>query len=194
MPRHIDFAKHIGLLRHFHAQHHRLPSYSEMIDLLGYRSKNGVFGLVNQLVAQGYLTKEGRKLAPTAKLTGTIQLLGTVQAGFPSPAEEELVDTMSLDDFLIERPEATFMLKVTGDSMIEAGIHPDDLVLIEKGRTPRNGDIVVAAVDGEWTMKYFIKEQGKVRLEPANPRFSTIHPRHSLEVAGVVRSVIRKYT
>jgi SOS regulatory protein LexA len=194
MPRDIDIPGKVAILRKFHAQHHRLPTYSEMVKLLGYRSKNGVFGLVNHLVEQDYIIKQGRKLAPTTKLTGTIHLLGTVQAGFPSPAEEELVDTMSLDDFLVERPEATFMLKVTGDSMIEAGIHPDDLVLIEKGRSPKNGDIVVAAVDGEWTMKYFMKERGEVRLEPANPQYSTIIPRHSLEIAGVVRSVIRKYT
>ena len=71
----------------------------------------------------GYVTKSrAGKIAATDKLIGSIKLLGAVQAGFPSPAEEELVDTLSLDEFLIENPEATFMLTVTGDSMIEAGI------------------------------------------------------------------------
>ena len=85
------------------------------------------------------------------------------------------------------------MLKVTGDSMIDAGIHPGDMVLVEKGRAPRNNDIVVAAVDGEWTMKYFVRDAKGVRLEPANREYAAIRPRHSLEIGGIVRSVIRKY-
>ena len=104
-----------------------------------------------------------------------------------------MVDTLSLDEFLIEKPESTFMLTVSGDSMQDAGIQPGDLVLVEKGRSPREGDIVVAAVDGEWTMKYFAKRNGTICLEPANRRYHTIHPSHSLEIGGVVRSVVRKY-
>ena len=116
-----------------------------------------------------------------------------MQAGFPSPAEEELVDILSLDEFLVENPEATFMLEVTGDSMIDAGIHPGDIVLIDKSKTARNNDIVIAEVDGEWTMKYFMKDKQGVRLEPANKAYSTIRPRNSLRIGGVVRTVIRKY-
>jgi repressor LexA len=99
---------------------------------------------------------------------------------------------MSLDEYLINRPEATFMLKVEGDSMIDAGILPGDTVLVERGRTPRNGDIVIACVDGAWTMKYFFKDGKGVRLEPANRKFATIRPRQKLAVEGVVSSVIRK--
>jgi len=141
----------------------------------------------------GYLTKRRGKIAATSRLTGTVKLLGAVQAGFPSPAEEELIDTLSLDEFLIERPEATFMLKVSGDSMLEAGIHPGDLVLVERGVAPRSNDVVVAQVDGEWTMKYFIRDRKGVRLEPANRKYKAITPRSSLEIGGVVRCVIRKY-
>ena len=151
------------------------------------------FQLIKRLDALGYLVKTGRKIAFTGKLTGNIKLLGAVQAGFPSPAEEELVDTLSLDEFLIERPEATFMLKVTGDSMIEAGIHPDDMVLIEKGPSPKTGDIVIACVDGEWTMKYFIRDRTGIHLDPANPKYEPIRPENTLEIAGIVKTVIRKY-
>jgi repressor LexA len=97
------------------------------------------------------------KLLPTPALEGGIKLLGTVQAGFPSPAEEELIDTLSLDEFLIKNPQASYLVKVTGDSMIDAGIMPDDLVVVDRGRQPRHGDIVIAQVDGEWTMKYYEK-------------------------------------
>ena len=134
------------------------------------------------------------KIAFTEKLLGSIRLLGSIEAGFPSPAEEELIDTLSLDEFLVDNPASTFMLKVTGDSMIDAGIHPGDMVLVDKGITPKTDDIVIAAVDGEWTMKYFVKKGRTVELEPANRRYKTIVPKQSLEIAGVVRSVIRKYT
>jgi len=100
---------------------------------------------------------------------------------------------LSLDQFLIRKPEATFMLTVSGDSMIDAGIHPGDLVLVERGATPKSHDIVVAQVDDEWTLKYFIKDRGGVRLEPANRKYKSIVPSRSLVISGVVRTVIRKY-
>lgn len=120
-------------------------------------------------------------------------MLGTIQAGFPSPAEEELADTMTLDEFLVERPESTYLLRVIGESMIEAGIHPGDIVLVEKGRTPKMNDIVVARVDDEWTLKYFVHDKTGVSLVPANRKYKPIRPRNRLEVAGIVRAVVRKY-
>jgi SOS regulatory protein LexA len=193
MPRKTDIQEKIEQLRAFYAREHRVPGYNEMLDIFSYRSKNAVFRLLRKLQDMGYLTIQNGKVALSDKLTGTIRLLGAVQAGFPSPAEEELVDSLSLDAFLVERPEATFMLKVTGDSMIDAGIQPGDMVLVEKGKVPKNNDIVIAEVDGEWTMKYFMKDGSGVRLEPANEAYETIRPRNSLNCAGVVRTVIRKY-
>jgi repressor LexA len=116
-----------------------------------------------------------------------------VQAGFPSPAEEELLDTISLDEFLVRRPEATYLLTVSGDSMVDAGIRPGDLVLVEKGGEPKQMDIVIAQVDGEWTMKYFGSDSDGVYLEPANARYHRIRPVQSLSIGGIVRAVIRKY-
>ena len=165
-----------------------------MLALFDYKSKNAVHGLLRKLQDLGYVTITGGKLSFTSKLMGNIKLLGTVQAGFPSPAEEELIDTLSLDDFLIEKPDATYMLKVTGDSMIDAGIHPGDLVIVERDATPRTNDIVIAHVDDEWTMKYFVKKGRNIHLEPANKKYKTIRPKQSLELCGIVRSVIRKYT
>lgn len=193
MPRRVDIRAKAGRLRMFFRKENRLPGYEEMLDVFGYKSKNAVHGLLSRLAELGYIRKTGRKIAPTDKLTGTIRLLGTVQAGFPSPAEEELVDVMSLDEYLVNRPDATFMLTVSGDSMIEAGIHPGDIVLVEKGCTPANGDIVIAQVDGEWTMKYYMKDRDSVRLEPANRKYETIVPKLSLIIGGVVKSLVRKY-
>jgi repressor LexA len=166
-----------------------------MLDLFGYRSKNAVHGAVAKLEESGYLRRDAAgRITLTGRLTGRVKLLGRVQAGFPSPAEEELVDLMSLDEYLVRRPEATYMLTVSGDSMIDAGIHPGDLVLVERGGPPpRSGDIVVAQVDGEWTLKYFRKEGRTIRLEPANKKYQAIEPRQSLVIGGIVKAVVRKY-
>ncbi len=123
----------------------------------------------------------------------TTPMIGTIEAGFPSPAEEELVDTLSLDELLITNREASFLLKVTGDSMTGAGIMPNDLVIVDRGQTAKSGDIVIAEVDGEWTMKYLRKRGESVTLLPANPKYKPIRPRHELKIAGVVTAVVRKY-
>jgi repressor LexA len=170
-----------------------MPVYSEMLKLFEFRSKNAVHNLLRRLEAAGYVTIESGHTAATPKLIGGLKLLGAVQAGFPSPAEEQLLDTLNLDEYLISNPEATFVLRVTGDSMIDAGIQPGDLALIEKGATPKQNDIVIAQIDGEWTMKFFVRTPNGIELEPANKNYQTLTPRHSLEIGGVVRSVIRRY-
>jgi len=194
MPRILNLQEKVQSLRTFYARERRAPGYNEMLKLFGYRSKNAVHGLLKKLEAECYITKKRGKIALTGKLTGAIRLLGSVQAGFPSPAEEELLDTLNLDEFLVDRPEATYMLKVSGDSMIDVGIYPDDIVLVEKGKAPKTNDIVIAQVDGEWTMKFFVKKGKEIRLEAANKKYRAIRPRNSLEIGGIVRTVIRKYS
>ncbi len=194
MPKKINLTEKIEQLRAFHQSEGRAPSYAEMAELFGYRSKNAVYGPVGKLIELGYLERSGNgSIVLTKKITGAIKLLGSVQAGFPSPAEEELVDTINLDQYLVRRPEATYLLTVSGDSMIEAGIHPGDIVLVEKGGVPKQNDIVIAQIDGEWTMKYFGKDQTGVYLDPANSRYTRMRPERSLAVGGIVRAVVRKY-
>ncbi|MBP7830757.1 MAG: LexA family transcriptional regulator [Kiritimatiellae bacterium] len=194
MSRKMHIQEKIEALRRFHRQEGRAPGYAEMLALFKYRSKNAVHGLLKKLAEHGLIRKSpAGKIALTPRLTGSVRLLGAVQAGFPSPAEEELADTLTLDEFLIRRPEATYMLTVTGDSMTGAGILPGDIVLVEKGGTPKPNDVVVAQVDDEWTLKYFNRDRAGVRLDPANPKYRFIRPRRSLSIGGIVRAVIRKY-
>jgi len=193
MPRVMNVRGHVAKLRTFWRQERRMPSYGEMLGIFGYQSKNSVFGALQKLEELGFLERKRGRTVATAKLTGSLRLLGAVQAGFPSPAEEELADTMSLDELLIRRPEATFMLTVQGDSMIGAGIVPGDMVLVEKGGTPKPNDIVIAQVDDEWTLKYYTKDREGVRLDPANPKYKPIRPKRSLMIGGIVKAVIRKY-
>ena len=100
---------------------------------------------------------------------------------------------MNLEGYLIRKPEATYLLRVRGDSMVDADILPGDLVLVERGAEPHDGEIVIAQIDGEWTLKYFRREGNKVYLQPANGRFQPFYPKEELTIAAVVKAVIRKY-
>jgi repressor LexA len=194
MPKLIPFKVVLSKLKTFYDKHKRLPSFSELQALLGYRSKGGVSRLVSHLVEKKIITRDKTgRLIPSHFFKSQLKLLGTVQAGFPSPAEEELVDTFSLDEFLVARPEASFLIKVTGDSMIEAGIQPGDMVIVERGKDPKTGDIVIAQVDGQWTMKYFFKKGKQVILKAANSKYLPVTPKEELVVGGVVIACIRKY-
>lgn len=192
MAQKIQLSEALSKLRTFYREYRRAPSIAEIAALFHYRSKNAAFFLIQKLVRKGFLKKDpkGRLLLDAL---GGVKLLGTVQAGWPSPAEEELVDTMSLDEYLIQHPEQTFLIKVSGDSMVEAGIHEGDLVLVERGRPAKDKDIVIAQVDGEWTMKYYSKRGNIVQLVAANKKYSPISPKTELSIAGVVTAVIRKY-
>jgi SOS regulatory protein LexA len=177
----------------FHRDNRRMPSYAEMLGLLEVKSKSVVHFWVGKLVAKGLLEKDEKGRLRLTRRSLAIPMAGAVQAGFPSPEEEALCDAMSLDEYLVNRPETSFLLQVTGDSMIDAGIMPGDLVVIEKGREPTNGDIVIAEIDGEWTIKYFRKQGKTVFLEAANPRYPAIKPKTELRLGGVVTAAIRKY-
>lgn len=170
-----------------------MPSFSEIGELLGLKSKNAVSKLVKNLEKLKVLERDDKGRLTPWSIKFPVRILGTVEAGFPSPAEEELADTLSLDNLLIQNHEATFLLKVSGDSMSEAGILPGDMVIVNKGQNPKSGDIVIAEVDNEWTMKYLRKRGDSVTLIPANPKYKPIKPRNELKIAGVVTAVVRKY-
>ena len=180
-------------IERFFRKNGRMPSFAEIGDLLGFRSKNAVFRLVEKIEKLKILARDKTGRLVPGSIASSARILGTVEAGFPSPAEEELLDTLSLDDLLIQNRDATFLLKVSGDSMTGAGILPGDMVLVDKGRTPKSGDIVIAEVDGEWTMKYLRKRGDTVTLHPANPKYQPIKPKRELKIGGVVTAVVRKY-
>ena len=169
-----------------------MPTYSEMLELFGFKSKNAVFKLVEKMLEAGVVAKDHLGRLVPAKSFGEITMAGLVKAGPPSEVDE-LYDTVDLDDFLIAKKELTYMLEVDGDSMIDAHIEKGDHVLVEKTNQAKDGQIVIAEVDGEFTMKYFRKEGEKVWLEPANKNYEPIYPEHSLNIVGIVKAVVRKY-
>lgn len=181
------------ILIEFFTENKRMPSYEEMKRLFCVASKNTVAFRVKKLIDCGFLIKENGKLMLTQ--TGSVMVLGTVQAGFPTTADEEVeTELLSLDDFLIEKRGSTYMLEVSGESMIDAGILEGDLVIVERGKTARRGDIVLALVDNEYTLKYLETENGKPVLVPANRAFKKIYPNpNKLRIEAVLKAVVRKY-
>ena len=183
----------INAISMFYKERGRMPSFSEIGVMLGLKSKNAVSKFISRLEEMKVVERDQTGRLIPRSLKSCARVLGTVEAGFPSPAEEELADTLSFDDLLVKNREATFLLKVSGDSMIEAGILPGDMVIVDRSQTPKSGDIVIAEVDGEWTMKYLRKRGDMVTLVPANPKYKPVRPKNELKIAGVVTAVVRKY-
>lgn len=120
-------------------------------------------------------------------------LLAKVQAGFPSPAEDLGAKRVDLTKELIEHPQATFLLRASGESMRDAGIHDGDVLVVDRAIRPRGGHVVIAVVDGEFVCKALAIRAGRMRLKAANPGFPDIHPREgqTVEIWGVVRYAIK---
>jgi len=182
----------INILKKFFKKHRRLPSYSEMLSLFDFASKNAVFKLINRWVEQGFLKKENKKLSPTPKFFA-LPLVGLVKAGYPILAEENK-SYLTLDDYLIENPINSFLLKVSGDSLMGIGIFEGDIVIIEQKKEARTGDIVLAQIDNEWTLKILKKDRIKrsLYLQAANPKYPSFFPKQELTIYGIVKAVIRK--
>ncbi len=177
----------------FYNDTRRMPSYAEIMTLLDFKSKNSVYKLINKLVTEGILDKDSRGRLVPNRIDSEIPLLGLVEAGIPTTVDEQSTDMLNLDSYLIRDKSSSFLLEVKGDSMIDAGIQEGDLVVAERKGEPKIGDIVIAEVDGGWTMKYFRKKGSVVYLEPANKDYKPIFPVHQLRIAAIVRGVIRRY-
>ncbi|MRR17523.1 MAG: repressor LexA [Deltaproteobacteria bacterium] len=177
----------------FYRNQKRMPTYTEMMDLFDVRSKSVVSYWVDKLIEKGILEKDAQGYLKLSGISFGIPLVGSIAAGLPASAEENAHDIVSMDDYLVDKPESSFLLTVTGDSMIGAGIMDGDLVVVDRNRQPQNGDIVLAEVDGQWTMKYFRRRGREVVLEAANPAYPTIYPREELKIGGVITASVRKY-
>jgi len=177
----------------FYKKNRRMPGYKEIMSLVGFKSKNAVYKLINKLVEDEVVDKDSNGRLTPMKIFGEIPLLGLVEAGIPTSVDPNLLDSLNIDQYLVGNKESTYLLEVKGDSMIDEGIKEGDLVLVERKGDPKAGDIVIAEVDGGWTMKYFKKKGSLVYLKPANKNYSPIYPQYDLRVAAIVKGVIRKY-
>lgn len=176
----------------FYQSHRRMPTYTEMMKLFGFKSKNAVYRVVTKMIAAGIVTKDRLgKLIPSGSFD-EIPMVGFVKAGLPAPGEV-LNDSLNLEEYLVPKKASTYLFEVDGKSMIDAHIDDGDMVIAERANTAKDGDIVIARIDGEFTMKYLRTKNGTSWLEPANKQFKPLYPEFELEVVAIVRGVVRKY-
>jgi repressor LexA len=177
----------------FYKLNRRMPSYFELAKLYNFKSKNAAYNLANNFIKDDILKKDSKGYLLPGNNFFSVNILGTVQAGFPGFASEENGGILSLDEWLVNDHDSTYLLQVNGDSMIDAGILEGDYVVVERTQNFSVGDIVIAEINNEWTMKYLRKKNDKFYLEAANKNYPDIHPDGDLKIHAVVRSLVRKY-
>ncbi len=184
---------YLAKLQDYYADHGVLPSYATMMALLGLRSKSPIAALVARLKLQGYLESTPEKRLKPSPRFFERAIYDSVRAGMPTPANDDQHDTLTIDRYLVNRPSQTVLITVKGDSMIDAGIHDGDVVVVEKNANAGAGDMVVAIVDNEFTLKHLDREKNAWILRPANPAYPVIRPKGQLELFGLVVGMCRKY-
>ena len=184
---------YLALLQDYYAQHRVLPSYASIGQLLGLKSKSSVAAMVARLKLAGFIdSTPDKRLAPTKRFFERPLAEAPVLAGMPSAVDDAHGDALTIDDYLIERPSQTVLVRVKGDSMQDAGILDGDLVVVEKTAAAKRGDIVIAIVDGQFTLKRLDLERGQFVLKPENKAYPVIRPEGALEVFGVMVGLVRK--
>lgn len=187
-------AEYLAKLQDYYASWKSIPSYSSLCTILGIASKSWVKAVLERLAKAGFVerTPEG-VWVPTRQFFARPLAESAVQAGMPQSVAASSGDYYLIDEMLITTPSLTTMIPVKGDSMINAGIHEGDIAIVEKRHLAKEGDIVVAIVDGEFTLKTLSREKGKYVLLPANPAYPIIRPLGTLEIFGVMVGLVRKY-
>jgi repressor LexA len=191
---HARDAEYLGRLQDYYAEWKSIPSYSALCGILGIASKSWVKAVLERLAKAGFVerTPEG-VWVPTREFFARPLAESSVQAGMPVAVTATHGDFYVIDEMLVNTPSLTTMIPVKGDSMTGAGIHDGDVAVVEKRHLAKEGDIVVAIVDGEFTLKTLSREKGKYVLLPANPAFPVIRPQGTLEIFGVLVGLVRKY-
>jgi repressor LexA len=186
---------HLATLQRYYAQHRVLPSYARLMEILGYASKSAVKKVLERLEAAGMLerTPDG-DWAPTERFFERVVANEPVPAGMPVTTLDDGVEQMTIDRFLIQDPGETVLIRVKGDSMINAGIHNGDLAVVERRKNANVGEQVVAVVDDQFTLKTLGRDQEGYHLIAANPEYPVMRPNGKLEIFGVVVGLVRRYT
>ncbi len=183
---------HVHALQRYWKRHKAFPAMARICDVVGLSSTASVFGMVGRLTEAGYLERLDGRIAPGKRFFART-LVGRVRAGVPQMQSQEAPELLTLDDYLIDEPDRTTLHTVRGDSMRDAHIVDGDIVVVQHNTPTAPGDIVLAVVDEELTVKRLaLDDDGKYFLVAANPDYSPIHPKTSLELMGVVVSVVRR--
>lgn len=169
-----------------------LPSFETIAQEFGFKHKNSVWQYFNKFKDYGLIEEKNGRFSIAKALFGAIEFSSSVKAGFADVAEDAIEKRVSLDDaFEIDSP-STFIFTVSGDSMIDLGIFEGDKVIVKKCSEAKNGDVVIAYIDGGFTLKTYRKKEGKVWLEPANKNYPNLYPKEKLAVFGIAQGIVRK--
>lgn len=187
-------AEYLAKLQDYYADWKSIPSYAKLCEVFGIASKSWVKAVLTRLNSAGFIerTPDGAWI-PSRQFFARPLAESSVQAGMPVSVTATQGEYFVIDEMLIDTPSKTTLIPVKGDSMIEAGIHDGDVAVVEKRNLANMGDIVVAIVDNEFTLKTLDRERGKYILRPANPAYPVIRPQGTLEIFGVLVGLIRKY-
>ncbi|SFW34933.1 LexA family transcriptional regulator [Nitrosovibrio sp. Nv17] len=195
MPRPNHDPKHLAILQDYYAAHRLIPSYAAISRLLGFRARNAAAALAGRLEKAGYLRRTPEhRLVPTDRFFERPRFIGAVRAGMPEAAIDAPPDMVNLDAMLVHRPSITFLVPIKGDSMIDVGLMPGDTAVCERRHVADAGDIVVALLADETTVKTLIRENGRYALRPENRagNYPVLRP-DPLEILGVVTGSFRSY-
>jgi len=186
---------YLGRLRDYYVDAKRIPTQQRIAELMSFASKTAAKKLLFRLEAAGFVerTPDDDAWMPTPRFFERPLADIAVRAGAPDMIESTQGELFLIDQYLVRQPSRTVMVPVKGDSMIDAGIHDGDLVVVERAKAANNGDFVVAIVDNEFTLKELGVEKGKFILKPHNPAYPIIRPTSQLEIYGVVTGLVRRY-
>jgi SOS regulatory protein LexA len=185
--------EYLGKLQDYYAQHRVLPSFTSVAKLVGLKSTSAVAAMVGRMKLADVIDQgPDRRLQPGKRFFER-EIADSVSAGVPQPTNESANQVVSVDEHLIQSPSRTVLLTVKGDSMIDAGLLPGDTVIVEKSAPAKPGDIVVAIVDNEFTVKYLAHDKQGFYLKPGNKAYPPIRAKDSLEIFGLVVGSFRKY-
>ena len=189
----MDFDHRKWKLVRYLKEHHRMPSRRELAGILGLSSPSSAQDLTQEWIKDGFVTKDETGRILPGEIQWYLPLLGAVEAGIPS--DDLFGKSAALDDWLLTSEKPTYMVKVNGNSMKDAAIIDGDHVVVERTDQCEPGKIVIARIDGSWTIKHLRADgNGKLFLQAADDVYSKIHPSHELRIVAVVTAVIRRYS
>ena len=169
-----------------------LPSFDIIAKEFGFKHKNSVWQYFNKLKEENLIEERNNHFYINKELFGAILFSSVVKAGFASVAEDYVEKRVSLDDSFDINSPSTFLFTVSGDSMIDLGIFEGDTVIVRKTNSARDGEVVIAYIDGGYTLKTYRNKQGKVWLQPANQNYPDLYPKEQLIIFGVAQGIVRK--
>lgn len=187
--------EHLQSLRDYYASNRRIPSLQRIAALLGFSSRSAAVKLMGRLADEGFVerTVDDDAWIPGSRFFARPMIDASVPAGVPVSAIDVGSQPLVFDEYLVKKPNETFVIPIKGDSMIEAGIFDGDLAVVERSSKAKAGDFVIANVDNEFTLKELVRERGQYALKPHNQKYPLIHPQGNLQVIGILVGLVRRY-